>query len=152
VALSAAGLLGAYVAGLVPDPLLLGPDEEAGQWVRLAAQDRGLDHAVCVKHRHGDREVDVALPQVDVCGRAVVLFDDMASTGRTLMAAARGAFAAGAATVDVAVTHALFVGDALEQVRATGVRHVWSSDSVPHASNSVSIVPLLARAIESLSM
>jgi ribose-phosphate pyrophosphokinase len=152
VALSAAGLLGAYVAGLVPDPLLLGPDEEAGQWVRLAAQDRGLDHAVCVKHRHGDREVDVALPQVDVRGRAVVLFDDMASTGRTLMAAARGAFAAGAATVDVAVTHALFVGDALEQVRATGVRHVWSSDSVPHASNSVSIVPLLARAIESLSM
>jgi ribose-phosphate pyrophosphokinase len=68
------------------------------------------------------------------------------------MAAARGAFAAGAATVDVAVTHALFVGDALEQVRATGVRHVWSSDSVPHASNAVSIVPLLARAIESLSI
>jgi ribose-phosphate pyrophosphokinase len=152
VALSAAGLLGAYVAGLVPDPLLLGPDEEAGQWVRVAAQGRGLDHAVCVKHRRGDREVDVALPQVDVRGRAVVLFDDMASTGRTLMAAARGAFAAGAATVDVAVTHALFVGDALEQVRATGVRHVWSSDSVPHASNAVSIVPLVARAIESLSM
>jgi ribose-phosphate pyrophosphokinase len=152
VALSAAGLLGAYVAGLVSDPLLLGPDEEAGQWVRVAAQGRGLDHAVCVKHRHGDREVDVALPQVDVRGRAVVLFDDMASTGRTLMAAARGAFAAGAATVDVAVTHALFVGDALEQVRATGVRHVWSSDSVPHASNAVSIVPLVARAIESLSM
>ncbi len=151
VALSAAGLLGAYVAGLVPDALLLGPDEEAGQWVRVAAQGRGLDHAVCVKHRHGDREVDVALPQVDVRGRAVVLFDDMASTGRTLMAAARGAFTAGAATVDVAVTHALFVGDALEQVRATGVRHIWSSDSVPHASNAVSIVPMLARAIESLS-
>ena len=33
----------------------------------------------------------------------VVLLDDVASTGRTLAAAARGALAAGAASVDVAV-------------------------------------------------
>lgn len=152
VALTAAGVLGEFVAREVPGALLLGPDEEAAQWVRVAAEGRGLDHAICVKHRHGDREVDVALPQVDVRGRAVVLFDDVASTGRTLVAAARGAFAAGAASVDVAVTHALFVGDALAQVRATGVRHVWSSDSVPHASNAVSVLPLLASALQALSI
>jgi len=29
-----------------------------------------------------------------------------------------------------------------------GVRHVWSSDSVPHASNVVSLVPLLAAALQ----
>jgi ribose-phosphate pyrophosphokinase len=52
--------------------------------------------------------------------------------------------------VDVAVTHALFVGDALAQVRAAGVRHVWSSDCVPHASNAVSVVPLLAAALRAL--
>ena len=50
------------------------PDEEAGQWVRLAAQAQGLDHAVCLKVRHGDREVDVALPDAD--GRiALILMD-----------------------------------------------------------------------------
>lgn len=152
VALSAASPLGAFVAQTVPGALLLGPDEEAGQWVRVAAQGRGLDHAVCVKRRHGDRDVEVALPQVDVRGRAVVLFDDVASTGRTLVAAARGALEAGAASVDVAVTHALFVGDALAQVRAAGVRHVWSSDSVPHASNAVSVLPMLAEAIRALSI
>lgn len=150
VALSAAELLGAYIARRVPGALLLGPDEEAAQWVRLAAAGRGLDHAVCVKHRHGDRDVDVALPGASVTGRAVVLFDDVASTGRTLAAAARGAIAAGAASVDVAVTHALFVGDALAQVHAAGVRHVWSSDSVPHASNVVSVLPLLAQALAAL--
>jgi ribose-phosphate pyrophosphokinase len=147
VALSAAVLLGGHVAQQLPGALLLAPDEEAGQWVRAAAQAHGLDHAVCHKVRHGDRDVDVALPAVAVAGRTVVLLDDVASTGRTLVAAARGALAGGAATVDVAVTHALFVGDALAQVHAAGVRHVWSSDCVPHASNAVSVVPLLAAAL-----
>ena len=150
LALSAAPLLGAWVAQQVPRALLLAPDEEAGQWVHAAAQVHGLDHAVCRKQRHGDREVDVALPDADVRGRAVVLLDDVASTGRTLVAAARGALAQGAASVDVAVSHALFVGDALAAVRAAGVRHVWSSDCVPHASNVVSVVPLIAAALAAL--
>ena len=139
VALSAAPLLGAHVAQALPHALLLAPDEEAG-----------LDHAVCRKQRHGDHEVDVALPDVSVRGRAVVLLDDVASTGRTLAAAARGALASGAASVDVAVTHALFIGDALAQVHAAGVRQVWSSDCVPHASNAVSVVALVATALQTL--
>ena len=151
VALSAAPLLGHFVAHRVPGALLLAPDEEAGQWVRAAAQAGGLDHAVCHKQRQGDHDVQVALPDADVRGRAVVLLDDLASTGRTLVAAAQGAFARGAASVDVAVTHGLFIGDALQQVRAAGVRHVWSSDCVPHASNAVSVVPLLAEAVRQVS-
>jgi ribose-phosphate pyrophosphokinase len=151
IALTAAPLLGEFVAARVPGALLLGPDEEAEQWVRIAGDAHGLEHAVCRKQRHGDRDVDVVLPEADVNGRAVVLFDDVASTGRTLVAAARGAFSRGAASVDVVVTHALFVGDAVAQVHAAGVRHVWSSDCVPHASNAVSVVPLLAAALRSVS-
>lgn len=147
VALSAAPMLGRFVAERVTRPLLLAPDEEAGQWVRAAAASAGLDHAVCHKQRSGDRDVAVGLQGADVRGRAVVLMDDVASTGRTLVAAAQAALAAGAASVDAAVTHALFVGDALAQVQAAGVRRVWSSDSVPHASNAVSLVPLLAAAL-----
>lgn len=147
IALSAAPLLGAWIAAQRPGALLVGPDEEAAQWVRAAAEPLGLDHAVCVKQRHGDREVEVALPAVDVRGRRVVLLDDVASTGRTLVQAARGVLARGAAGVDVAVTHALFVGDALAQVQAAGVGAVWSSDCVPHPSNVVSIVPLLAQSL-----
>lgn len=150
VALSAAVLLGGLVARQVPGALLLAPDEEAGQWVRAAAEAHGLDPAICHKQRHGDREVDVALPSVNVAGRAVVLLDDVASTGRTLIAAARGALAGGAASVDVVVTHALFIGSAFDEVKAAGVRHVWSSDCVRHPSNAVSVVPLLAEALRGL--
>jgi ribose-phosphate pyrophosphokinase len=147
VAVSAAPLLGRFIAHRVPGALLLAPDEEAGQWVRAAAAAGGLDHAVCHKLRQGDLDVQVALPGAELRGRAVVLLDDLASTGRTLAAAAQAALACGAASVDVAVTHGLFIGDALDNLRAAGVRHVWSSDCVPHASNAVSVVPLLAAAL-----
>ena len=150
LAVTAAPLLGGLAARLVPGALLLAPDAEADQWVRAAAQAHGLDFAVCHKERHGDRDVQVTLRGADVRGRAVVLLDDVASTGRTLVSAAQGALASGAASVDVAVTHGLFIGDALAQVHAAGVRHVWSSDCVPHASNAVSVVPLLAEALASL--
>ena len=150
VALSAAALLGEFVARRVPGALLVGPDAESAQWVRVAAATAGLEHAVCGKRRHGDREVEVELPDVALRGRAVVLLDDVASTGHTLVAAARGLLGAGAACVDVAVTHALFVDDALERVRAAGVREVWSTDCVPHPSNALSVVPLLADALRAL--
>jgi ribose-phosphate pyrophosphokinase len=147
MALSAAPLLGAWVARHVPGALLLGPDEEALQWVAAAGRAHGLDHAVCHKQRLGDRDVRVALPAMPLAGRAVVLVDDVASTGRTLVEAATAALAAGAASVDVAVTHALFVGDAMAQLQAAGVRHVWSSDAVPHASAVVPLAGLLAEAV-----
>jgi ribose-phosphate pyrophosphokinase len=149
-ALSAAPLLGEWIAGRVARPLLLGPDEEAAQWVGEAGRRHSLDHAVCRKQRLGDREVRVALPDVPLHGRAVVLMDDVASTGRTLVEAARACLDRGAATVDVAVTHALFVGDALADLRAAGIREVWSSDSVPHRSSVVPLAGLLAAAVQSL--
>ena len=99
------------------------------------------------KQRSGDREVRVALPDLDIAGREVVLIDDVASTGRTLAVTAEALVARGAAAVDVAVTHALFVDDALAHLARAGVRHVWSTDSVVHASNAVSLVPLLADAL-----
>lgn len=150
LALSAAPVLGAWVAARVPGALLIGPDEESAQWVSEAARAGCLDHAVGHKVRHGDHQVELALPEVEVHGRAIVLLDDMASTGRTLIGSAQELLKRGAASVDVAVTHALFNGDALPALKAAGVRHVWSSNAVPHESNAVSVVPLLAQALKPL--
>jgi hypothetical protein len=41
----------------------------------------------------------------------------------------------------------LFVGNALTELRATGVSVVWSADCVPHTGNAMGIVPLLAQAL-----
>ena len=137
--ISGAPLLAEHIAGQGREVLLIGPDEEALQWVAQAAQPRGWAYAVCHKKRNGDRNVDIALPDVPVQGRAVVLIDDVASSGHTLARAAELLLAAGARSVDVAVTHALFAEGALALVRGAGVGEIWSTDAIAHPSNAVSL-------------
>lgn len=149
-ALSGAHLLAGLIAERRPGALLLGPDAESAQWVGAAAAAYGFEHAVCSKTRLGDREVVIQLPPLPVQGRAVVLLDDVASSGHTLARTAEQLHAAGATSVDVAVTHALFAGDALAVIRAAGVGEVWSSDCIPHPSNAVSVAPALAAALREL--
>lgn len=150
VSLSAAPLLAELAVSRRQRPMLVGPDAESAQWVHSAAAAFGLDHAVCTKERHGDRDVEIRLPEADFAGRAVVLIDDVASTGRTVALAAKLLLDAGAASVDLAVTHALFAADALDVVRSAGVTEVWSTDCIPHASNAVSVAPMLAQALRPL--
>ncbi len=144
LALSAAPAMGAFLAARAARPLLVGPDRESEQWVQAAAAVGGLDFVVADKIRRGDRSVEIQLPARDYAGVDVVLVDDMASTGRTLAAAARALRQAGAMRVDVLVTHALFFGDALDTLRGAGIGEVWSSDSISHSSNAFALAPMLA--------
>ena len=66
--------------------------------------------------------------------------------------AARLLKAAGAASVDVAVTHALFAAGAEQLIREAGASQIWSTDCIPHGSNAVSIVPAVAAALSALAL
>ncbi|WP_108447204.1 ribose-phosphate diphosphokinase [Halomonas denitrificans] len=147
VALSGAPRLAELIAEKRAAPLLVGPDAEARQWVQSAAEATGFEVGVCHKTRRGDRDVTIRLPDLDVAGRQVVLMDDVASSGHTLARAAEALLGAGAASVDVAVTHALFVDDALAVIEAAGVGEVWSTDAIAHSSNAIALAPLLAPAL-----
>lgn len=150
IVLSGAPLLADHIASQRTNVLLIGPDEESQQWVAQAAARHGWDSGVCRKTRHGDRQVVIELPERPMAGRAVVLMDDVASSGHTVAQAAQLLIAAGAASVDVAVTHALFASGAVELLREAGVGEVWSTDAIAHASNAVSIVPAVADALRNL--
>ena len=147
VSLSAAPLIGHFIAMRNRNPMLVGPDAESAQWVHVAATYNGLPWAVCRKTRHGDTEVEVELPAEQIRDREVVLVDDVASSGHTLAAAARRLLASGAARVDAVVTHAVLAADAGAVLRDAGISEFWSTDTVPHESNAISIVPLIADAL-----
>ncbi|MGE5453452.1 MAG: ribose-phosphate diphosphokinase [Acidobacteriota bacterium] len=144
VSLSGAPALADAIAQHHTRPVLMGPDEEAAQWVTTAASRHGWEHGVCTKTRLGDHSVQITLPDLPVKGRQVVLLDDVASSGQTLATATRLLLAAGATTVDVAVTHALFADHAQAVIRAAGVRHIWSTDCIAHDSNAIGMAPILA--------
>lgn len=124
IVLSAAPLLADLIAARRQNPLLLGPEEESAQCVAWAATRHGFDYGVCRKVRHGDRAVDLTLSDMALSGRQVVLLDDVASAAHTVAQAARLLLVKGAATGDVAVTHAFFASDALQVMQEAGIRKV----------------------------
>lgn len=131
-------------------PLLLGPDAESRQWVEEIAQQQGLEFAVASKLRHGDHRVEVSLPQQDYPGRHVILVDDVISSGHTMAEAARSLLQAGASRVDCLVTHALFAEGAENLLHTAGIKHIYSTDAIPHHSNCLSLAPLLSAALRTL--
>ena len=150
VALTAAPAMIQFLARHVQNPMLIGPDAESEQWVRAMAEPAGLEYAVATKERLGDRSVRTKLPEVSYQGRSIVLVDDMASTGRTLIAVASQLKFRGAAAIHCLVTHALFADDATHQLHEAGIEQIWSTDSISHPSNVIHLAPLLADAVRAL--
>jgi phosphoribosylpyrophosphate synthetase len=61
----AAGSVATWLHANLPNPLLIGPDEESAQWVGDVAQRAGAPFVVLTKTRHGDRDVEVSVPEVE---------------------------------------------------------------------------------------
>jgi ribose-phosphate pyrophosphokinase len=91
----------------------------------------------------------------DVQGRACLIVDDMASTGKTLAGAAAALRRAGAGEVMAAFTHAVMAPGAVDRIVEAQFANVLSTDSIPTPDNSwldvAPIAPLLARTVRSLS-
>jgi len=66
----------------------------------------------------------------DVSGRAVILYDDLISTGTTLCRAAAKCREAGASRVFAAATHGLFIGDAPGVLGSAGLDGIVVGDTV----------------------
>lgn len=134
--------------GLHPRTVVVGPDEESQPWVADLAGRLGLDHAVASKRRRNDRSVDIRFADPSsLAGRPALLVDDIVSSGGTLMVCAKALQAAGATTLDVVVTHALFAPELVSEFLHAGIRSVRSTDSVPHPTNAIALDGILAEAL-----
>jgi ribose-phosphate pyrophosphokinase len=140
-----------FLTERLQDPILLAPDSEAEQWVAAVAQPNQCVYGVCNKVRSGDRKVEITLPDISLQGRAIVLVDDVASSGQTLAVATEKCLLKDASCVDVLVTHALFGSDVKQRLVQAGVRNIWSTDSVTHESNVIPLKKLLKQAVSSLT-
>ncbi len=136
-----AGWIGANVA----DPVLIGPDEESGQWVSDIAGRAGAPFIALRKERLGDRNVKVTIPDLDKwSGRTPVIVDDIISTGQSMVetiAGIRNEFAAKPVCIGV---HALFAGNAHADLVAAGAARIVSCNTVAHTTNAIDISGALA--------
>ncbi len=124
--------------------------------IRLArAYSRTLNAGLAIvdKRRHSGEKTSVEHVIGEVAGRNVLLVDDMISTAGSITEAARVLLEHGAEKVIIAATHAVLCGPARQRLQDCPVETILVTNTIPVGGDlprkvrTVSIAPLLARAI-----
>jgi ribose-phosphate pyrophosphokinase len=137
--------------------VVVAPDLGAAKLAERYAAPLGLPAAMVHKTRLSGSDVRVRSVTGDVRGHAPILVDDMISTGGTVEAAMEALLAGGCEPeFTVVASHGLFVGPAVERLKAAPLKRIIVTDSVAAAEGLplplevVSLAPLLAEAVDCL--
>ncbi len=150
-AVSAVGVIAAWIREHVENPLLIGPDAESAQWVDAVARQAGAPSQVLEKIRHGDRDVEVSMPELERFQQCTpILVDDIVSSGRTMLETLRHLQHLQLPPAVCIAVHGLFADDSYAQLKAAGIRALVSSNSVAHVSNALDVSELLLQGLEQL--
>jgi len=137
----------------IGDLAILAPDVGSVKMARAYAKRLDASLAITDKRRPAPDKAEVVNVIGDVDGKNVVIIDDMISTGGSMKNAAVAAKERGAKDVYAACTHAVFCGDAMENLSSAGFKEIVVTDTVPSDPAKLidnieilSVAPLLAEA------
>jgi phosphoribosylpyrophosphate synthetase len=121
------------------------PDDGAAKrFSAMFLQDMDMEIIVCAKSRgKGGDERNVVLQDGNAMGRHIVIVDDLVQTGGTLYETCKVLKEAGASSVNVFVTHAVFPNASWRRFNVGGDRvcfdKFWVTNSVPTVTNDLPI-------------
>lgn len=147
----AADAISKWIMEHIKNPVLIGPDSESEQWVSKVAKNAGAPFTVLQKVRHGDRDVEVSVPEIDAYRDTTpVLVDDIISTARTMIETVGHLNKAGMKPPICIGVHSVFSGNAYGDLLAAGVENVVTCNTIPHPSNAIDLSGILAREVQKM--
>lgn len=147
--LPAAEVIAEWIKVNIQKPLLIGPDEESGQWVKEVAKLANVPFEILLKNRKGDNEVEVSVPHVDQYHDCTpVLIDDIISTAHTMMETVKHLLIFDMQAPVCIGVHGVFAGNAFSNLKNTGVKEIISCNTIEHASNKIDLSGLISQSIE----
>jgi ribose-phosphate pyrophosphokinase len=113
------------------DLVVVAPDAGRVKLNKRFASKVGAELAILDKERPAQQVAEIGYVIGDVKGKNAVIVDDMIDTAGTLKAAAKTVSEAGATRVFATATHALFSGEAFENLAASGLEEIVVTDTIP---------------------
>jgi ribose-phosphate pyrophosphokinase len=142
----------------VPDLTVVSPDPGGVERARAFAKRLNAPLAIIDKRREKPNVAEVMNVVGEVDGRNCLMVDDLIDTAGTLVKGAEALLQQGAQSVSACATHAVLSGPAVERIEASPLKEVVFTNSIPLSEEarqsskirSLSVAPLLARAIQSI--
>ena len=147
----AAPVIARWIQQHVQKPVLIGPDGESTQWVSQIAEAAKIPSVILSKKRHGDRDVSIASADLGKwLTHTPILVDDIISTGHTMMATMRHLKQQGFKAPICIGVHALFAGNASDELLTAGAAKIVTCNTVAHASNAIDLSSGLAETVRGI--
>ena len=127
----------------------LAPDRGALWLAEEARTVLGGEFGYLEKHRDlysGQTRTEKTI--LNVTGKTVIVFDDIISTGGTIVAAAKILRELGAGKVYASCVHPLLICDAEKLILEAGVEEIVGTDSIPSHVSRVSLAPLISKELK----
>ncbi len=142
----------------IPDLTIVSPDAGGVERARSVAKRLNAPLAFIDKRREEANVAEVMNVIGDVDGQNCLIVDDLIDTAGTLVKGTEALLERGAASVSACATHAVLSGPAVERIQESKIKEVVFSNSIPLSDKakacrkikSLSIAPLLARAVQSI--
>ncbi|MBI3026611.1 ribose-phosphate diphosphokinase [Candidatus Woesearchaeota archaeon] len=145
--LTANNLIAEYIKGNIPNPVIIGPDEESHKWARSVAEMLGVEHRILKKKRYSSYHVEVKLnKKVDLKGKSAVIVDDIVSTGNTIFKTAEILRKLGAKKIYCICVHGIFVGNALDKLKKKKI-NVVSTNTIPSKVSKIDVSGVIAESL-----
>lgn len=149
--LHAAPVVADWIKDNIEQALLIGPDSESEQWVNDLSQRAKAPYVVLEKVRYGDRDVNVSVPHVEKwLQHQPVLFDDIISTGKTMIETIRHLKQAGLSPPVCIGIHGVFSDQAYQELLATGAERIITTNTITHPSNAIDVSHLIVKGLQEL--
>jgi ribose-phosphate pyrophosphokinase len=129
-------MLTQYFADLgLQDLVVVAPDAGRVKLNKNFASKIGAELAILDKERPAQQVAEIGYVIGDVKGRTAVIVDDMIDTAGTLKAAANTVREEGASRIYAAATHAIFSGNAFENLHDANFEEIVVTDTIPIGAN-----------------
>ena len=149
--LHGADLVAIWIKNNIKNPLIVGPDQESEQWVKDVAKKAVAPFIVLNKVRHGDRNVEVSIPQVDQYkNHTPVLVDDIISTARTMIETVNHLQKAKMNKVVCIGIHAEFADNAYNDLKNSYVNRVVTCNTISHETNIIDVSDIITSSIKEI--
>jgi ribose-phosphate pyrophosphokinase len=126
------------------DLVVVSPDAGRVKLNKKFAATIGAELAILNKERPAQQVAEIGYVIGDVKGKTAVIVDDIIDTAGTLKAAAQTVRDAGATRVLAAATHAVFSGNAWENLAAAAFDEIVVTDTIPlrdGAPDNITVLP-----------
>jgi ribose-phosphate pyrophosphokinase len=135
----------------VPNPVLIGPDAESSQWVSEIALKIDAPFLILEKIRKGDNHVEVSMPDVALYqNHTPILIDDIISTAATMIETVIHLKSLKMKPPVCVGVHALFSGNAYEDLLKAGANKIVTCNTITHLSNGIDMSELIIKSIDTL--